>query len=223
MNVNVLLVCVDNGFYADCLERSLPIWKKHSKSVTVVTDLNDERTPIVAHKYGAILHRTNAFYEGGRIFGKYAAMEEARVRSMPYEDWILFTDADILPTDTWLDDIRKCNPVTGNLYGCSRVMDSGKVVTPVGEIAGYFQLFHADDPHAAGDTLLNPDWLHAGNGDSEVSARWPASRRIHLPVELRHFGPDGVNWCGVNNREAMIQIRINRQKGKSWRGEKVSG
>lgn len=221
MRVNILLVCIDNGCYADHLEKSLPVWMKHAASVTVVTDLKDERTPIVAHKYGALLHRTNIFYEDGRLFGKYAAMEEARVKVMPYYDWILFTDADILPPDDWLEQIKKANPSIGDLYGCSRVMDSGKVTKAVGEIAGFFQLFHVDDPSVRQTPILNPAWLHCGNGDSELAFRWPPENRIHLPIEVRHFGPDGVNWCGADKPEEMIRIRIDRQKGRNWRSEVI--
>lgn len=222
MNANLLICCVDNGFYAKCLEQSLPVWKRSAETVTVVTDFQDHATVDVCRRFGAICHQTNIFYQDGRIFGKSAALEEARQQAMLYDDWVILADADIHPPDNWLDLVKAQAPQIGNLYGCQRMLDGGKVVAPKGEVAGYFAMFHTDDPYAQGTPLLNPDWIHAGNYDSEFSFRWPAANRIILPVVVKHSGPDGENWMGRGNHEAMLAMRVQRQKGRNWRTEKIS-
>ena len=140
---------------------------------------------------------------------------------MPYDDWILFADADVIPPEDWLDQVEHEKPVPWKLYGCKRELDSGKVVFPKGEIAGYFMLFHSNDPIARFTPLLDPAWTHAGNYDSEFSQRWPAKDRVTLSMVVRHFGPDGKNWCGRGNDAAMEKIRASRTNGKSWRNERI--
>lgn len=221
MKVNMLITCVDNGFYAQCLKSSLPVWTKSASSITVVTDTKDNSTADVAGQFGCKIHRTDVFYADGRIFGKSAAMEEARSRTMDYQDWILFADADVIPPDDWMSQIVQAESDQSPLYGCKRLLDNGDVVSPKGEIAGFFQLFHSESPYARQRPLLNPDWIHAGNYDSEFCFNWPASERITLPMVVRHFGPDGRNWCGRGNESRMERIRMDRSNGKNWRTERI--
>jgi hypothetical protein len=218
MEVNLLITCVDKGFYAKHLNESLPIWKKHASSVTVVTDYEDKVTPEVTSDHGAWHYKTDAFYRDGRIFGKSNAMQEALDKIVPWSGWIIFADADVTPPDDWIDQLKGVQ--AGNLYGCCRKLDDGNVKFE-GEIGGFFQCFHTSDPIVQRKPLLETRFTHAGNYDSQFQALWPSKNRITLPMVVRHHGEHGKNWMGVGNDAAMRKMRADRANGKRWQDEIV--
>ena len=70
------------------------------------------------------------------------------------------------------------------------------------ELAGYYQLFHAEDPVLKIRPWYSIDWRHAGGYDSDFQARWPAGRKVRLPFEVLHLGESYVNWHG------RVQARV---------------
>lgn len=213
MRIHGLTVCVD---YADLLAQSIGLWLPSLTSLTVVTTERDEASKLLALTRGALLHVTDAFYRNGAAFNKGAAMEEAR-RSMPWSDWILFFDADIVPPADWLAQVEAANPQAGKLYGARRMMDDGTIKRESGEIAGFFMLFHSTDPRAAEGVPC--DWRHAGGYDSDFQLRWGADR-VWTPLTVRHVGAAGRNWYGRGNAGAMDALIAKRRRGDRT-GEKI--
>ena len=192
-------------------------------SLTVVTAHGDtdtiETCEILTRAYPHCplhLYVTPAFYENGAAFNKGKAMEEAR-QTMPWEDWILFFDADICPPRRWWELIPE-DLCAGFLYSCWR-----RQVDSLYDIAdplcpripddrlgyGYFQLFHSHDPKVQRRPLLDTHWRHAGNYDSNFMLGFGPHVR-ELPFDVWHLGPPSENWFGLNTRadfDAMMETR----------------
>jgi hypothetical protein len=64
------------------------------------------------------------------------------------------------------------------------------------EWAGYFQLFHAEDPHLGSAPWHEINWRHAGGADSFFQQKWPTSHKIRFPWNVLHLGEAGQNWYG---------------------------
>jgi len=219
MKINLLISCIDNGVYAAILDRSLSLWFPSANSVTIVTSERDKQTNLVAEKHGCIVHNTDIWWAKGAHFNKGAAMEEARSQTMPWSDWCLFADADIVPPTDWHQTVVNHNPHAGRLYGARRSRENGSPIND-GDIAGCFQLFHTSDPAAQERPLLT-GWQHAGNYDSVFMMRWPGGMRQFLDLKLVHVGETGVNWFGVGKSNELKSIRDDRKRQGGWRHEQV--
>ena len=234
MNIHALTVCVD---YATELALSIDRWLPGLASWTIVTNTTDEDTAELARSKGCRVHRTDVFYDNGAAFNKGAAMEEAR-KLMPWEDWILLLDADVIPPEGWLAQIDRVNPEVGYLHGavrheCADPANLDPFAWPIpphdsGPV-GYFQLFHATDPAAnpEGD-LIDTFWLHAGNYDSCLIDRWrqaggrDGDYRRMLNLHLCHIG-ERDNWWGKGNKLAFEAMQAERKKRGGWRHERIGG
>lgn len=219
MKVHVLIPCIDNGVYATYLNEALRYWLPSAASVTVVTAERDHVTRGVAHDHKCRVVLTDAWWDKGAYFNKGGAMNRA-IEQMPWSDWILFADADVIPPHNWLAIIEEFDPEPGVLYGARRVMDDGRLKDEGNEIAGFFMLFHSSDPVAQRRPLLI-ETTTAGGYDSEFCFRWHPSKRIKLPLIVRHNGPDGVNWCGADRTDAMNDVRSERKRRGGWRHEVI--
>jgi hypothetical protein len=200
---NAVTVCVD---YADELALTLPRNLEDANRVLVVTAPHDTRTPQVVARYQmAKLLVTDVFYRGGARFNKGAAIEEGLAALTP-AGWYAVIDADTAMPSSF--DWPDLDPQ--NLYGASRrMLDHLPAMMPpdaawrqlplhpqVGELAGFFHLFHIDADVLRDFPWYPTDWIHAGGCDSEFQAKWPAERRVRLPLEVLHVGPSGANWMG---------------------------
>lgn len=223
MKINGLVVCVN---YSDYLEIGLNRWYNYLDSLTVVTNRTDENTFRLIQRYpGVNLFSTNAFYEGGAVFNKGRAMENAR-HIMPWKDWILFFDADVVPEIGWFQKIPHsqddCLLDKCKLYGADRYQASSSI--PIDDDAfdhldripdgpcdgGYFHLFHSSIK-AQDEPLLETCWPHAGVYDSMFRMRFLPKDQVVLPIRLSHMGPR-ENWCGRGNDEAMKKLLSERQR-----------
>lgn len=231
MDIHGLTVCVD---YADYLHHSIDRWASKLASLTVVTSPTDQETAELHRRYSNVIcHPTDAFYRGGAAFNKGAAMEEARLE-MPWRDWALFFDSDIIPPDDWLRIVSDATPISGHMYSGWRHQcdDPYRQDLPWPRIlgdgvgVGYFQLFHTSDPHLhcePGQPLIETHWNHAGNYDNGFMHRWPNDRRHIVPgLNLLHLG-ERDNWFGRGKRkefEAMLEGR--KKRGGQWNHETVN-
>jgi len=227
MNTRIhgLTVCVN---YADLLALSIERWVHSLASLTVVTDLQDAATAALAEAHGCRVFRTNVFYECGATFNKGAAMEQAR-QQMPWQDWILFFDADIIPQADWISAADHWL-VPGNLYSARRfdaptpedIEAPGlRPITTDGIGVGYFQLFHSGDPKVQQTPpLLETWWKHAGVYDCNFMHRWNPRERHLLPIRLVHVGPRD-NWWGRGNTEAFATMQAERKVRGGWQHERI--
>jgi len=226
MKINALTVCVN---YADLLAMSIDRWAGSLASLTIVTDMADTATADLAKHAGAGLFRTDVFYERGAKFNKGAALEAAR-QAMPWSEWILFFDADIVPEREWSAKVDSCMCQPGSLYSarrreCIDPADRDRTDLPMilgdGVGVGYFQLFHSTDEHAQDVPLLDTTFTHAGVYDSLFMHRWHGSQRHLLPIVLTHLGPRD-NWFGRGNVAAFDAMKAERQRrGGSYEHERI--
>lgn len=194
--------------FSDLLAVTLPKNARFFDSILVITTPEDEATQeVVAHVPNARCYTTQVFFERNAVFNKGAAIEEG-FDILGRLGWFVVMDADIiLPGGfPWLP------AAPGYLYSPFRRMMADPpiplVIPPEEawkqfplhpqqmEFAGFFQMFHGDDPVLQSRPWYPTEWKHAGGCDSEFQAKWPAERKRRLPFEVLHIGPAGVNWLG---------------------------
>lgn len=203
--------------YSGMLLQCGQVWLRGLASLMVVTSPEDaptrsavsllNQTPAGRGKIN--LYLTDAFTRDGAAFNKGLAMEEAR-SVMPWEDWILFFDADIIPPLDWYERLGELQ--LGYLYGALRyTLDHGVItVVPDDRIGyGYFQLFHAKDPKVQRRPLLDICWRHAGNYDSNFLLSF-GSLVKQVPFPVFHKGLQHQNWFGIGKEEAFAQMQATR-------------
>ena len=196
-----VLVSVD---FADLLDVTLPYNQHHFEEVLVITSTADKQSQEVARNRGAKVYETDSFYEPGAIFNKHKPLEEG-LEAMGRQGWICIMDVDVL----WPKILPKFGLEPGHLYGPGRrVMTEPSKTIPEDWsgfpaylpnsrlIAGYSQLFHADDPYLGNPPWHETNWRHAGGADTFFQLQWPAMNRIRLPFDVLHLGEVGMNWCG---------------------------
>jgi hypothetical protein len=228
MTIHGLTVCVN---YADFLERGIARWMAGLASLTVVTTPADVETQAVALAHGANFFATDLFTADGAVFNKGRAMEAARL-TMPWSDWILFFDSDVVPPADWPVKLRGLIP--GWLYGCHRFDVVGDQIEDRFQPncahdvpgVGFFQLFHASDPAVQtkpGEPLIDTHWIHGGNYDNRFMDRWRANgRKVRtVPFRVAHVG-ERENWFGRGNREAFEAMQAERKRrGGRWEHERI--
>jgi hypothetical protein len=209
MRISGLTVCVA---YSDLLAKGWQAWVDGLERILVVTSPKDEATINLCQCWGIEYYPTNAFYENGAVFNKGAAISEAVETSHWLDDWQLLFDADIIPHKGWRAIVETSGIQAGNLYGAKRRYEDGRDIWD-GELAGFFQLFHASDPNVQQrKPLLDCGWTHAGGYDSEFQSRWPHSHRLYLPLTVTHQGEPRQNWWGRGNIDAMRSMDEERAK-----------
>ena len=232
MKINGLVVCVN---YSEFLKQGFDRWLEGLDSLTVVTTPDDKDTIdlVTFHPLRRKIHLadTNLFYADGASFNKGRAMEWARRTIMPWTDWILFFDADVIPPRGWYNQLKEVQP--GYLYSAWRYQcdDVSQIDTPnlphcPGDVigVGYFQLFHSQDQVVRGRVpLIDTWWLHAGNYDNRLMSRWMSSRRRALSFDLAHIGPRD-NWWGRGKKVEFDKMQAERKRrGGRWDHERIPG
>jgi hypothetical protein len=233
MTIHGLTVCVD---YAEFLSVGIFRWLDGLASLTIVTSPHDEETMALARVDPKVqIVVTDLFYRDGAAFNKGRAMEAARLE-MPWTDWILFFDADVVPPDDWGRQIADINPYPQALHGAYRFEGDRDHLDDRGQPpcaydvpgVGYFQLFHSTDPRvqtAPGEPLIDVCWTHAGNYDNRFMDRWRAEgiRVRPLPFRLAHIG-ERENWFGRGKREDFLAMQAERRRrGGRWDHETLGG
>lgn len=200
--LRAIMVCVN---YADLLEHTLPYNRHHFSDVMIVTTPADKETIKIALRNKCLLTLTESFYDNGADFNKWKAVEEG-LDNFGRVGWLCNMDADVL----WPKVLPDFDLHQGCIYGPRRrMMEQVKLPLPFEEIwnryplhpqsreiAGFSQIFHADDPAVAVLPWFEQNWRHAGGGDSMFQYRWKAEHRQRVPFEVLHLGSAGRNWCG---------------------------
>ncbi len=204
MKINGITVCVE---FDDILAITLPYRLLHLDRLLVITTPADLATQQLCRRFPRVdVHTTDVFYARGAEFNKGAAIEEG-FDVLGRSGWIMSVDADIvLPPDLDLGRTATLSPE--RLYGARRrlladmhqwrgqVDWSGFPLIPDGEIAGYFQLFHAaGNPALHGRPWYGVDCRSAATCDSHFFAKFGWDQGW-LNQEVLHLGPYGDNWCG---------------------------
>lgn len=222
--IDGLTACVN---YSDLLALSIERWATSLASLTVVTTTSDFATAELVERHGGRVFKTDVFTANGATFNKGAAMEAAR-QEMPWKDWILFFDSDIVPQADWRK-VAEPHLQPGNLYSARRYdaptpedidSDRLKIITTDGIGVGYFQLFHSSDAKVQETPLLETCWKHAGVYDCNFMHRWTAKERHLLPIRLVHVGPRD-NWFGRGNKADFEAMQAERKRLGGWEHERI--
>ena len=236
MRVHGLTVSVN---FSDHLAKGIGRWMDGLSSLTVVSDPEDIGTESVVENCPGqtTLLKTRVFYADGAAFNKGAALEEGR-RAMPFEDWILVFDSDIVPPVGWKEKVEENDIEPGWLYGAIRKqwheknrlsIDDPKlpIVRGDGVGVGFFQLFHSGDPAvqtSLGQTLFETCWSHAGNYDNDLMNRWRnRGRRPRLldGFTVTHVGR-GKDWLGRGKTAKFEEMMGERKRrGGKWDHERI--
>ena len=207
MKIKGLTICVE---FDDLLRLTLPCNALHFDELVVVTSPDDRATlqavDEVCRERGfdhVDVYQTNAFTKRGAAFNKGMCLEHG-LDVVGRSGWLLVWDVDVVMPDAM--DLSHIEP--GKLYCPRRRMCrnpaeyTGRAdwtrwpILPETEHAGYFQLFHADDPVLARRPWFSLDWRHAGGYDTEFQARWPKRLKLRPPFEVLHLGEAYLNWHG---------------------------
>lgn len=237
-----IVVCVG---YADLLKITLPRNMQHLDECLVVTSPNDEETKEFCRGIPNVsVYETDAFYRFGANFNKGMAMEEG-FDILGRHGWILIWDADTLFPDYMSDMLSVDNLKIGTLYGPPRlILKDPSEWTPEFNWdtarktldrcwPGYFQLFHADDPHITQLPWYDVTFRHAGGGDGYFEARWKRHEKVKLPFVVLHLGERDANWFGraskradgapiegsVERRAIMEEYLASKGWGRPWSGK----
>lgn len=204
MRITAVTTCVR---YAEHLNRGIEVWRDTLDEWLVVTAPEDSATQALCERHGVRVRVTDAFTRHPRaLFDKALAISEALAELAP-RDWLLLVDADIQAPPQWRQALARCE--AGALYGAGRGDRSAPFVARMkqgGELGGFFHLWHSSDPAWLADPSLG-SWEHAGAYDTVFERRWPAERRVRLPVRLRHSGRAFTDWCGAG-RQAVLRDRL---------------
>lgn len=203
--IRALTVAVGE-WYARTLEICLVRNMRHFVECLVITAPEDEAVKRVALSVpGVRLYETNDFYAYGAHFNKGLCIEKG-FDVLGRDGWLAVIDSDILLPDSLPLELLQ----PGRLYGANRrILENPghwhpgfdwrhAAPTVDGGPVGFFQLFHAEDPHVRDKRpLYDVSFSHAGGGDAYFMAHWPKPRHQVLPVEVLHLGPRDKHWFGT--------------------------
>jgi hypothetical protein len=239
--------------YLDEISATLPYNRHHFSEVVIVTNWSCGGPLFkIAEECNARTVTTNAFYERGASFNKYAAVEQAL--AVLRAEGKLSGAISVMDADIFIPKGAKIDPVPGCLYTPYRRMCP--TVPPPDDVppehnwanfprhrlesewSGYMHVFHADDPLLGSPPWYNTSWVHAGGADSWFSQKWPLRLCIRPDWECLHVGTPATNWYGrvtpdltgrepeqaTTRKEALVSaMRRRRQKpDPQFRAERLA-
>jgi len=214
MHVTGIVTSVDYGQF---LGRGLAAWAAGLDDLVVVTSPGDLETQRLCRHYSVRCLVTGAFAADGALFNKAKAIDEALL-GVSSGGWVLLFDADMVPPADWRKQVERSHVRMGCLYGANRYLEDGREL--IGELAGFFHLWHLLD-HRVTDRPLLGSWHNASGYDSQFVQRWPADKQVVLDLRLLHLGAPGRNWCGVGRDQDMANLHARRQAGASYLTERL--
>ena len=229
-----ITVCVE---YDDLLAITLPHTLPHVREMLVVTSPYDTATVRLCDRFGVRVFQTEAFYENGAEFNKGAAMEQG-FDVLGRRGWILVMDADIvLPKNLDLSRVFR-----NRMWGCPRVFwDNPSTwngqpwdhlpLEKMGDVLGYFQLFHAGD--VPGRPWYPTNYRSAATVDQWFGWKHFPYKGMYLCGQsVLHLGPPCGNWCGrtqpkldgtiiphAASRRAALDAMVKRRMAKDPNAE----
>lgn len=225
--INAILTCVE---YDDYLAITLPRNARHFDQVFVVTTPNDQKTiDLVCHTPNSICVTTTRFHKDGAEFNKGAGLNfglQTMKELIPVTGWTCILDADTLLPGNASEFFNDAFLKTGNLYGAGRRMLPNFLIEQIEDLdfklipthalhlhSGYFQLFHWQDPRCRNMPQYSEKSNHAGKADTFFMKGWPEHRRLWMPFDVVHLGPQDRNWFGRSSpRLDGLAVDMDRER-----------
>lgn len=215
MNLVGLTVCVN---YGDHFAQSIGRWQGGLDALIVVTTPDDIVTQRLCSLHEVPFLTTSVFTARGAHFNKAGALNEG-LNLLPWPDWLVLFDADIVPPADWRQTVEIAEPVSGNLYGAHRYQPDGPM-EPDRRICGWFMMAHRDDPAASSPLLV--EYNNASGYDTEFVQRWPSDKQIWIEnLPLIHTGQPFTDWCGRGNAAGMRQLIDHRAARGGFEHERI--
>jgi hypothetical protein len=194
--------------YGQALAETLPHNRPLFDQIVVVTTPEDETSRRVAEECGATLVLSRRCFDDDHAFNKGRMLNDG-LAALDDPDWVVFTDADILMSDSLRAFVmgNALNP--GCLYFTGR-KDRTAVFSQHEdanlEPNGYFQLFH---PRARSirhfwPKLVSEEFCSAGSVDSWFFQQWPVNKLILVPeLRVEHISSRWLaeNWNGIGSKK----------------------
>jgi len=120
--VELITTCVGRASF---LKETLPHNKLKVDNVVVVTTPTDYETQKICREEEVECVETDLFYRYNAPFDKGRAMNEG-VSKLAHNDWVLFSDCDVLLLPAHKDFFRNKDLDKENLYGCRRIIIEGR-------------------------------------------------------------------------------------------------
>ena len=117
MKLQAVTVCVN---YADFFEQTGEANRGIFDKFVVVTDCKDTEVTALCERFGHVCVKTDAFYENGASFNKYAGINEG-LKLIEEDAWVCFIDSDIVLQKDTKRVLEKLNLDPAKLYGIDRV------------------------------------------------------------------------------------------------------
>jgi len=216
--VEAVMVCVG---YSDMLSWTLRLNRHQFDNIAVVTSSTDIATQAVAKKNGARLVISDRYVEDGAPFNKGKMLNDG-LRALDLDDWVLFTDSDMIFPDGLTRRLRQRALHRDCLYYATRVdapesrldewlSDYTRDPDLINRLPfdrpgrnrmpwGYFQLVNMSAQTLRHRTshVYDESFHTAGDVDYEFQEMWPERLRILLPELTVHIphGKERTNWRG---------------------------
>ena len=212
MRYHTIITCIN---FTDYLEFVYQYNKPIINNLSILSSTTDHATKEFCARYNIFLYTTDTFFKNGNAINRAAATNEFLLNNqqrIENDDWILFTDADIIFTEPILrisDLINESSVANDNIISCPRKIydnyidypHSANTIENIG-FFGYFQFFHKD---IFIKDILNgvsplPEHEDVSQHDISFVRKYWGSRldkKMCLPDSYAvHCGKAGIHWKG---------------------------
>jgi hypothetical protein len=212
MKYHTIITCIN---FVDYLEFVYSYNKTVIDKLSILSSTTDKKTEKFCFDNNIFLYQTDTFFKNNNPLNRAAATNEFLLKHQERiqdDEWILFTDADIIFVDPIriikvLVDQMKLNK--NNVVSCPRKIYNDINNYPHGYSTienigffGYFQFFHKDIimPELKQNTAPLPENIDVSQHDMKfISKYWDniPQNKIYLPdVYAVHCGLIGTHWQG---------------------------
>ena len=212
MKYHTIITCIN---FTDYLEFVYQYNKHVINNISILSSTTDHSTIEFCTKNNIFLYTTDIFFKDNNPINRAAATNEFLLNNqqrIKNDEWILFTDADIIFTEPILRISNLVNEsliTKDNIISCPRKIYNDHTDYPHGPYTienigffGYFQFFHKD---IIINEILNgisplPEHTDVSVHDMKFVDKYWGSRpdkRVYLPDSYAiHCGKIGTHWQG---------------------------
>jgi hypothetical protein len=212
MKYHTIITCIN---FVDYLEFVYHYNKDIIHNISILSSTTDKLTKKFCLDNNIFLYQTDTFFKNNNPINRAAATNEfllCHKERLKNDDWILFTDADIIFTDPIhrIKTLLNKNIISNNnVVSCPRKIyidhanypDGKHTIENIG-FFGYFQFFHKSTilPELENNIAPLPENIDVSKHDMFfVSKYWQTrpDKKIYLPdVYAIHCGSIGTHWQG---------------------------
>lgn len=212
MKYHTIITCIN---FTDYLEFVYQYNKSIINNLSILSCSTDYATKNFCNRHDIFLYTTDIFFKNNNPINRAAATNEFLLNNpqrLKNDDWILFTDADIIFTEpiSYISNLVNKSLITeDNIISCPRRIYNNHIDYPHGPSViedigffGYFQFFHKNivmKDILRGSPPL-PEHTDVSQHDMKFVNKYWGSRpekKVYLPNAYAvHCGKIGTHWQG---------------------------